>query len=611
LSDKTYRIGRGATLLRPKTAEDFEALTRALFARLHDDPHADLYGRSGQSQGGVDVLCKDREGRRIGVQCKLSVADPYKAPSVAQLRADVEAARRAHPDLAQFIFLSSAPADKHLKDAARQLSQENLEQKLFTVDYHAWGWFEDKLREFPDLCVRYELVATAEAQAPTSTIMHQIGERLGQALDLMNQDREPNARFTLQQLSRLLSVDWRELENIQQGVSSASSEDLHRLAVRLGVRPEWLIEGKEEPFSREEDAYDAARQFDAILALAPTRIVFARSCEDPFFALVAVQVDEARWRVFDPHPAGPDLGATGRSQLFEFIGLIRRLHLHYGLEMVFAGQHVTGDQFQDLLSGQSYPGQILDQVWNDPWWRDLAELAPQRVEGDDAAAAALRSAIGVAQDVLALHQAEAGVAWRRDRLVEANLPLDPDGGLLLRLPEEDTKPLSKPAPVEPLVKGDWPRVMALGLQAATFSFHADGDKIPTEGFCDIDIVNQTKITLERCSVVITAISRGQSATMMDLPWRLGPVAAGDGEGFSLRRGEKKRLGLARRDLTDIINRPPWTLRIVDRKVGLDDNRTYTLWLELRSSYDFPTKVQLTLKIAHGRDVAAVIGEQTV
>gem|GEM_PF-6932114 len=63
----------------PDNWQDFEKLTRALCADEWSDPQAQILGRQGQAQHGVDVVGWDYRNRRrlrVGVQCKRrSIAD--------------------------------------------------------------------------------------------------------------------------------------------------------------------------------------------------------------------------------------------------------------------------------------------------------------------------------------------------------------------------------------------------------------------------------------------------------------------------------------------------------------------------------------------------------
>jgi hypothetical protein len=55
----------------PRDGTAFERLARDVVGRVLGDVHADLNGRSGQAQAGIDILATDRtSGAVVGVQCK-------------------------------------------------------------------------------------------------------------------------------------------------------------------------------------------------------------------------------------------------------------------------------------------------------------------------------------------------------------------------------------------------------------------------------------------------------------------------------------------------------------------------------------------------------------
>lgn len=143
-------------------------------------------------------------------------------------------------------------------------------------------------------------------------------------------------------------------------------------------------------------------------------------------AIVVAQLDDMRWMSFRwYHRAGPNVGGTGRRQLFELCCLMRRLYRaldHTGSCQCY-GRHLDSADFVRLLEGEVYPGAILRPFRNDQWWIDFAELAEVRVEGETSHVIALREAICIAQDVLAEFQdgAESG-GWMQETLQAAGFP---------------------------------------------------------------------------------------------------------------------------------------------------------------------------------------------
>jgi hypothetical protein len=153
----------------PKGDDDFEDLVLALYRAVWQDPSAKLHGRSGQRQAGVDVYGEDRFGGSglNGVQCKQhGSATPIKDKDlVAELRAEIEKAKRFQPPLQRFIFATTARRSVTLQQEARDLTELHSKDGLFAVDILAWEDIEDLLRRHSDVLVWY-LGERAKPSAP-------------------------------------------------------------------------------------------------------------------------------------------------------------------------------------------------------------------------------------------------------------------------------------------------------------------------------------------------------------------------------------------------------------------------------------------------------------
>lgn len=266
--------------------------------------------------------------------------------------------------------------------------------------------------------------------ATASAIAKQIGLRLTTAVELMNDQRSVDERFTLQSISKHLGLpDWRKLEAVAEGRSDVSAAELVYVARALGINEHWLFEGKQKPFLVDpEDYRGAEEQFESIQRLNPRRIVFVRQREEDFESIVVAEIDEFRWVTFNwDHPTSSHVGGTGRYQLLEYCRLIRRLYrtLDHPNTCTLHGKHLGRTEFMRLWEGNVYPGTFLHWGHNDHWWMDFAELADERVEGTSESARELREAIRIARLVLADHQGPSKrVGWMRSQLVRAGIPVN-------------------------------------------------------------------------------------------------------------------------------------------------------------------------------------------
>lgn len=595
----------GGAFNRPRDWQAFERLTRDLFAAMEDNDHVDLHGRSGQPQGGVDVYFTNAEGLRVGVQCKLHDAAQRTAEASAELTAEVAKARTFRPVLDRFIFLTTGANDVAIKQQAHALDVASRDNGGFEIHHHAWDWIETQLDHFPGIAVRYGLTAIRPAQA-ASPAMLKIGRRFDEAIALINAGRREYQPLEHASIAHFLGLaDWRELEQISAGVSSANLPDLRKLAEGVGLNPDWLIHGRDEPFRLDDGLKDAQEQFNALVALKPRRIVFARSLDWPEDTVVAAQLDDIRWWVFsESHPTRPDVGATGRRQIFDFCCLVRRLYQKFWLtDTRLQGATISGDDYQRLINGRAHAGAILGCESNDHWWEDLAEMALDLPSDADPK---LKAVIDLARYTLGQFQDASEESGRLDRLRDAGLPLSKaDAGPRLDFAVAPPSPLAPPKP------SGWPRVMALGLDKARFWFNAAHDHTLVDGACEVVIVNRAKIPLKDCAIRLVSIQSQSGNVVLDARFRTSRQGADRSDGFDLGAGASRTLLIARRDLKDIIGRPPWRLTLSTGDYDLPDGGCYRLRLELCSNYEFPTLLDLTLEVDHGKAVSATIGRQQV
>jgi tetratricopeptide (TPR) repeat protein len=124
----------------PLKWQDFEDLCHDLWSQIWKDANAQKNGRTGQPQNGVDVFGRLDNGTWVGVQCKGKAGNIRARLKPAELRAEVEKAKRFEPRLAQFIMATTAGRDKDVQEEARRLTQQHETCGLFSV--HVWSWDE-------------------------------------------------------------------------------------------------------------------------------------------------------------------------------------------------------------------------------------------------------------------------------------------------------------------------------------------------------------------------------------------------------------------------------------------------------------------------------------
>ncbi len=128
---------------KPKDWQAFERQMEVLAQEWLGDPFAQAHGRTGQSQAGVDVYGRQKNGNWVGIQCKKKFE---QAVTEKELRHEVNAARSFKPAIETFILATTAPRDEGIQEVARTLTAEG---NGFSV--HVWSWedIEGKVSEYP------------------------------------------------------------------------------------------------------------------------------------------------------------------------------------------------------------------------------------------------------------------------------------------------------------------------------------------------------------------------------------------------------------------------------------------------------------------------------
>ena len=126
---------------KPLNWQDFERNCRILFGYILNDPCAQLNGRSGQRQNGVDIW--GRRGAQgtnwVGVQCKGKNADYGHDVTEKELRTEVKKALKFRPTLKEFILATTAPRVEIYRDISVALLRNVVLPGNGFRDYlHRW-----------------------------------------------------------------------------------------------------------------------------------------------------------------------------------------------------------------------------------------------------------------------------------------------------------------------------------------------------------------------------------------------------------------------------------------------------------------------------------------
>ena len=121
----------------PNDPHAFESLCLDLWRCIWRDPNAQLNGRNGQPQAGVDVFGQSH-GLQKGIQCKQSDGRLAKAFTSKHVDDAVANAELFEPKLKEFILATTRPRDAAIQAHARNLTFERRKADKFPV--HVWAW---------------------------------------------------------------------------------------------------------------------------------------------------------------------------------------------------------------------------------------------------------------------------------------------------------------------------------------------------------------------------------------------------------------------------------------------------------------------------------------
>ncbi|MEC3909682.1 hypothetical protein U5A82_04140 [Sphingobium sp. CR2-8] len=171
----------------PKHWQEFENLAFDIYRRMWKTNDAEMHGREGQPQAGVDVYGTDRvEGRFTGVQCKGKDGDLPTAVTEKELRAEVAKARTFQPPLEVFILATTGPNDQALQQVARQISADHAKIGLFEVRFTGWKTLRNLVADHQDVLLKYYSdLAPVDVAGQIAEISHQSAAGFEQTHKLM------------------------------------------------------------------------------------------------------------------------------------------------------------------------------------------------------------------------------------------------------------------------------------------------------------------------------------------------------------------------------------------------------------------------------------------
>lgn len=140
---------------RFKDDDEFEELIRDICALEWHDPTTKRYGRSGQSQKGIDVYGQPvwLDGSYYAAQCKLR---PSQKPlTESEIEREVKEARDFPHPLAKLIIATDTPRDNHLQILVDKISERERSKGGFSVEIWFWPDIERRIATYSRVLVKY------------------------------------------------------------------------------------------------------------------------------------------------------------------------------------------------------------------------------------------------------------------------------------------------------------------------------------------------------------------------------------------------------------------------------------------------------------------------
>ncbi|MBK3662593.1 hypothetical protein JJE66_15245 [Bradyrhizobium diazoefficiens] len=212
----------------PASWDKFEEICADLFSRIWSDPELVRYGRSGQWQNGVDIYGK-QNGAASGVQCKGKRVWPPTKPTIAEINAEIEEAKKFSPALKTYIIATTADNDVTVTDHVNAISEKHAAEGLFRVTVFGWRELTRRIDDFPELKEKHFDIFTLRQMK--RTMPGEIAAHLVQELKNANIVVPPGADHEAKSPSNL----------VDEGLAEAIERDVayrYERALQRSVFPE-------------------------------------------------------------------------------------------------------------------------------------------------------------------------------------------------------------------------------------------------------------------------------------------------------------------------------------------------------------------------------------
>jgi hypothetical protein len=206
-----------------------------------------------------------------------------------------------------------------------------------------------------------------------------LAKRFQKLIDLMNENRSEYNKFTIANLSEILSLEKRSiLDNIVTGYTEPTFDFIKQFCHTFRINYDWLNEGKGNPFEVSYLYYSPMDYLEDIIKLNPERIYLIQNKSDVAETFIMLGFSDWYYMVCTKiwHISN-HVGAGGQSQIYDLYRLIKELKSNmfylkcYGLKL-------DSKEFFAIFYGKKFPGSCLVGEMgfrgNHPWWDDFIDI---------------------------------------------------------------------------------------------------------------------------------------------------------------------------------------------------------------------------------------------
>lgn len=359
---------------RPADWQVFERASAILWRQVLDDPSVQLYGRNGQSQGGIDLTGyrNSDPSQLVAIQCKCK--GHGQVVTEKEFRADFEKALQHDPPIREYHFTTTADDDVEMSRLASKLVEEQHRQgRDIVVRYWGWGAIEKELAAHPDAARAFDPHYSPTAQRYEDILSDLVvGAAVARPLNPMRVAIVVAVVVVVTGVVAWGALGFRGMEML---TGTDGSKPALASAVRLGATRERIISALGQPVVSSVPAYS----------------------DIP----VTETVREERSDIFDDAiPTAPEedneafrkaaMALPFRAELYEFPAFVLEVDYLDGIVVQY-GVILTETVLFDMtslpdlgwLSGQGVPTTIGDSYFSDFWPLRCTEVRGVRGSRDE------------------------------------------------------------------------------------------------------------------------------------------------------------------------------------------------------------------------------------